>query len=60
MKVLGRWYDIEVIYKDPSLEKVKFTGTLKRYDNFREVKTIIEMTDDVKITLDNNNKVIIE
>lgn len=60
MKVLGRWYNIEVIYKDPSLQKVRFTGTLKRYDNFREVKNIIEMTDDVKITLKGNNKVIIE
>jgi len=30
MKVLARWYEIEVVFEDDGLEKVVFNGTLKK------------------------------
>ncbi|WP_296619179.1 FecR domain-containing protein [Marivirga sp.] len=60
MEVLARWYKIEVEYKNPQKRKIRFTGTLKRYSSFKEVINLIEMTGDVKFSISNNNKVIIE
>lgn len=44
MKVLERWYDIKVFFKDQAAREVKFTGNIKRYENFEKVTELIEMT----------------
>jgi ferric-dicitrate binding protein FerR (iron transport regulator) len=59
MKVLSRWYDFEVIYENEEVKDLRFTGTLKRYESFKEVTSIIQMTGDVKFK-SKGNKVIIE
>lgn len=43
MKVLSRWYDMDVIYENKSLEDVKFFGALGKDQNIEEIlKTIKE------------------
>jgi ferric-dicitrate binding protein FerR (iron transport regulator) len=59
MKVLSRWYDFDVNYKNGEIKDVRFTGTLKRYESFKEVTNIIQMTGHVNFKL-KGNKVIIE
>tara|TARA_R110002049_G_scaffold268752_1_gene445532 strand:+ start:59183 stop:60334 length:1152 start_codon:yes stop_codon:yes gene_type:complete len=46
MKVLSRWYDIEVIFKNQSLEDVKFFGVLGKD---QEIKKILETIKKFKI-----------
>lgn len=54
MTVLSRWYDIEVVYKNTAQKQQRFTGTLKRYDTFKNVIGLIEMTHDVKFEIKEN------
>jgi ferric-dicitrate binding protein FerR (iron transport regulator) len=41
MKVLSRWYDMDVVFENKSLEEVKFFGVLDKQQNIEEIlKTI--------------------
>ena len=44
MQTLERWYDIKVFFEDQASREVKFTGNLKRYENFSKVTELLEMT----------------
>jgi len=44
MKKITRWYDVQVIYKDPSIRSIPFLGTMSRYDNISKVLQILERT----------------
>lgn len=59
MKVLARWYNIEVFYENGTKRDIRFTGSLKRYKRFEEVVELIEATDDVKFEI-KENVIIIE
>jgi len=58
MKVLSRWYDINVFYDNEAVRDIKFTGRFKRYDDFETVKNLIEKTDEVKFELNGKTVVI--
>ncbi|MFY0653206.1 MAG: FecR domain-containing protein [Cyclobacteriaceae bacterium] len=51
MKVLARWYDIDVFYDNDNTRQVKFTGGFKRYDQFESVKRLIEKTNEAKFKI---------
>ncbi|MFT7034119.1 MAG: transmembrane sensor [Cyclobacteriaceae bacterium] len=57
VKVLSRWYDIDVFYENESVRDIKFTGRFKRYDDFEKVIKLIEKTDEVKFKI--NGKTVI-
>ncbi|MEY2868331.1 MAG: hypothetical protein RIR01_760 [Bacteroidota bacterium] len=44
MDVMSRWYDVEVVFQKPELEKVKFNGVLSKNDNIKEILKIIKKT----------------
>ncbi|MEN9907802.1 MAG: hypothetical protein RLZZ540_943 [Bacteroidota bacterium] len=44
MNVMSRWYDVQVVFQNPELEKVKFNGVLSKNDNIKEILTIIKKT----------------
>lgn len=44
MKVISRWYDVDVIFKNADLEKVKFKGTLSRNQDIEEILSIMKST----------------
>lgn len=49
MKILERWYDIEVFYDNEAVKNVKLTGGFQRYEDFEKVKMLIETTETVKM-----------
>lgn len=51
MKVLARWYDIDVFYDNGAVRNVKFTGGFKKYDDFEKVQQLIEKTNEVKFKI---------
>lgn len=57
LKVLSRWYDINVFYENEALRDIKFTGRFKRYDDFETVIKLIERTDEVNFKI--NGKTVI-
>ncbi|WP_370479745.1 FecR family protein [Tamlana flava] len=41
MKVISRWYDVEVIFKNKDLEQIKFKGILSKHQSIEEILSII-------------------
>ncbi len=48
MRTLERWYDIDVVYVDPSVKDYHFTGDLERYESINVFLNFIETGGDVK------------
>ena len=48
MRTLCRWYDIDVVYADPTVKKFNFTGELERYESIIVFLSVIETGGDVK------------
>lgn len=44
MKVLSRWYDVDVVFEDKSLENIEFKGVLNKNQNIEEILSLIKKT----------------
>lgn len=51
MRVVSRWYDVDIFWEDPSLKGVTFSGKMRRYDDFSRVVEILEMTGNVRFEI---------
>lgn len=47
MKVLSRWYDMEVIFNSPEVENIEFTGVLGKEQSIEEIMIIIRRTNSI-------------
>ena len=52
MEELSRWYDVQVVYKNPDVMKECFTIEMQRFDDFNKVLRLIEQTGMVTISVD--------
>tara|TARA_R110002033_G_scaffold170962_1_gene214997 strand:+ start:6219 stop:7379 length:1161 start_codon:yes stop_codon:yes gene_type:complete len=57
MVSLSRWYDVEVVFQNKSLETVKFNGVLRKHQNIEEILAVI-MSSSIN-NYEINNKTII-
>lgn len=60
MTVLSRWYDIEVVFKNKSIEKEEFIGILRKNQNIEEILNGIKNFGVIKNFTINDEKVILE
>lgn len=60
MKVLSRWYDVEVVFADPTMEIVKFNGVLSRNQHLEEILTTIQNTNFINAYVIKNKKITIK
>ena len=51
MEVLAKWYGLEVFYMDEALKNNKFSGRLKRYDDFLYLLDKFEETGNVEFII---------
>lgn len=51
MEDIARWYNIDVVYQG-DLSDVRYSGTISRFENFRQLLQIIEWTDLVTFKVD--------
>ena len=54
MKQLCRWYNMEVVYRNPEAKELIFTGDLERYKSGEIILDVISMTTNVAFELENN------
>ncbi|MEM9143212.1 MAG: FecR family protein [Bacteroidota bacterium] len=47
MKVLSRWYDVEVVYANDRIKKMKFNGVFRKSQRIDDILMIIENTNEV-------------
>lgn len=59
MKVLSRWYDVDVVYQAPESDEVKFTGILDKEQSLEEILNILKETHAIHYTI-HNHKLIIQ
>lgn len=57
-KRLGRWYNVEIIFADQELSKIRYTGKFKNKETIWQVLDIIKLTTNIEYTL-NDRKLII-
>lgn len=58
MEQLARWYDVEVVYRDPELRELRFSCEMKRYDRIETALRIIRLTKRFDIKVDGRTIVI--
>lgn len=51
MKVMARWYDIQVFWTHASCKDVVFTGKMYRYDDFSKILDLLGLASDVRFTV---------
>ncbi|MDD7888010.1 FecR family protein [Flavivirga sp. 57AJ16] len=59
MKVLSRWYDVDVVFVDKTLEDVQFKGVLSKNQNIEEILILIKNTNFINAYEINNNTITI-
>lgn len=59
MKILSRWYDVGVIYKQPQVKRIRFTGNLGKEQSLEDILLILCKTSELKYTI-NENQIIFE
>lgn len=60
MKVLSRWYNVDVTFENPKLENVKFNGVLRKDQDLKEILTTIKTTKFINAYEMKNRKIIIK
>lgn len=58
MVTLSRWYDFTFNFERDNVRRLSFNGKLKRTDNFEDILTIIENTNEVKFKVKERNVII--
>ena len=54
MKVLARWYDIDVIFRDPKLKNSTFNGVLRKNQNIEAILESIKTTNNMDYEINEN------
>ncbi|WP_308990420.1 FecR family protein [Mariniflexile litorale] len=57
MKVLSRWYDIEVVFENKDIENITFNGGLKKKQSIVDILSIIKSMNNINYEI--NNKTVI-
>ena len=60
MKVLSRWYDIDVVFSNKELENIHFKGVLKKNQNIEEILLTIKNIQSINAYEINDKKVTIK
>jgi ferric-dicitrate binding protein FerR (iron transport regulator) len=47
MCTFSKWYDVDVVYENPDIQNLTYTGTVRRYDNMNAFLDVFEMTGDL-------------
>ncbi|HEX9826080.1 MAG TPA: FecR family protein [Flavobacteriaceae bacterium] len=59
MKVLSRWYDMDVIFENKELEEERFIGIIKKNESIEEILSSIKSTNSINNYKINNKTIII-
>jgi transmembrane sensor len=59
-RVLSRWYDIDIVFADPTLGNVKFNGVLNKNQKLEDILTTIKNINFINAYEKKDNKIIIK
>ena len=55
MKIVSRWYNVNIFWENASQKEVVFTGKMRRYDDFSKIVEMLEMTGNTEFEIKGNN-----
>ena len=55
MRNFERWYGVTIVYMQPDLKNVPFTGYIKRYDKINTFLKLLESTGELSYKIDSKN-----
>ncbi|MCK5347017.1 MAG: DUF4974 domain-containing protein, partial [Candidatus Heimdallarchaeota archaeon] len=55
MRILSRWYDVNVSFENEQAKNIRFTGNLERYENFEKITALIEKTEEVEFAIEGSS-----
>ena len=58
MKTLSKWYNVDIIFASEQSENFRFTGNLKRYENFGEILKKIAKTNEVEFIIEGRQVIV--
>ena len=58
MTILGRWYGVNVIFRDESLKELEYTGSLERYDSINIFLQLLERLKEIRYEIKENTIVL--
>lgn len=54
MKILSRWYDMNVVYENEGLKNIRFGCNLNRYEEITPFVKLLEQTEEVHVKIEGN------
>ena len=54
MRMLARWYDVNVVFEDEELKQLEFSGNLDKYEDIGKFLKLFELGADVQFEIKNN------
>ncbi|MFI0429392.1 FecR family protein [Mariniflexile sp. HMF6888] len=60
MKVLSRWYDVDVIFEDDNMKGILFNGQISKSQNIEKILSLIKNTNFINAYEIKNNKIILK
>lgn len=58
METLSRWYNMEVVFENENLERVRFTGDIQRYEELDKLLNLLEKTEEVQFVINGDQLII--
>jgi len=58
MNTLSKWYNVEVVFTSDEARNLRFTGNLKRYDDFSTILRKIEKTNEIKFVITDHQVIV--
>lgn len=60
MKQVGRWYDVDVEYRDDEVKKNEFGGTISKYKNITELLDVMVLTRSIHYKIEGRRVIIMK
>ncbi|MCZ4695572.1 FecR family protein [Ancylomarina euxinus] len=54
LRKLSRWYDVKVFFQNSTIQNIRFTGEMKRFDDFSTILDLLELGSDVEFQVKGN------
>lgn len=51
MRTLSRWYDLQIVFDTEAAKHINFTGNLRRYDDFDQILSMLELACSAKFVV---------
>ena len=59
MRMVSRWYNVEVEFSDPALKELRFGAVANRFANISTLLHMLELTDEVRFKLEKNRIIVL-